>query len=105
MTKPGKFYEPSASWATKAFDTMNVLMFMDGRVSIPELLQHLAEVAPGKPIEDFRINCSVTWQREPTPEETADLAVHQAKAAERHEKWEREMYMKLIAKYGPGVSA
>lgn len=101
MTRPGKFREPSATWATKDYDTMNVLMFMDGRVSIPELLQHLAEVAPGKELADFQINASVNWQRDPTPEEQARLAAHQAKHDERHEKWERAMHTKLVAKYGP----
>lgn len=73
---------------------------MNGRVTVADLLEHLREAAPDAPVDDVHINGSINWRQPPSEEQTAKLVEHQCKSDERHEKWERDMWEKLKAKYG-----
>lgn len=100
MAEP-KFFEPYWTWASKDTDVCVAYMRMDGRISIADLLTHLAEVAPGLPPEELMLNCAtVKWERPATADELAERAAWAAKAQARHEAWERRMVVELSAKYG-----
>lgn len=77
-------------------------MGMDGRLSVADLIGHLAQVAPGVPLEEVGINFgTVTWVDDATDEEKRQRAAWRAESAARRAKWERETYERLKAQFEP----
>jgi hypothetical protein len=89
-------------WSRTSADgqTMTGHLFVDGRGSLAELVDHLAQVAPGVSLDEVTVGgCAVMWQRPATPEELAAWAEWQRLREERHDQWERETYARLRAKF------
>lgn len=83
-------------------DHRSCYMGMDGRVTVADLIDHLQAVAPGKGLDEIGINfATVRWVDDATPEEKQARADWRAANAERREKWERETYERLKAKFEP----
>lgn len=98
----GRFGEQMVSWVTRDSDRRSVLVHIDGRVSLGELVSYLADAdAPvGRP-DEILVNGSIRWERDATDDERAQRASWQRKSAERHAAWEREQWALLQEKYGP----
>jgi hypothetical protein len=76
-------------------------MGMRGRVTLQELIDHLAIVAPEHALSEFKVNfATVTWEDQATEEELQVQRENDRKNRERHERWEREYYERLKEKYG-----
>lgn len=95
----GRFGEPMVSWVRRDSDRRSVLVHIDGRVSLAELLSFVedAGISPA----DILINGSLRWERDATPEECAERAVWEEKAAARHQQWERRFFAQMLEQYGP----
>lgn len=103
----GKPREIRWTWASKDNDLRNGYMAVDGRLSIADLITHMAEVAPGVDLADIHVNwATVVWSRPATTDEVAERKRAQERWEARHEAWERETLARLTAKYGgPGLLA
>lgn len=97
----GRFGEPMVSWVSKDSDRRSVLVHIDGRVSLDELLEFLSGRASGVDIEDILINGSIRWERGATDEERAEREVWRAASVERHQAWERRYWAQMVEQYGP----
>lgn len=88
-------------WESRDNDLRRGYMSVDGRVSITDLIAHMAEVAPGVDLADIEVNwATVVWTRPATAEELAARDEANRRGRERHEAWERRTLAHLIAKYG-----
>lgn len=88
------------TWQSKDNDLRNGYMAVDGRVSIADLIAHMAEVAPGVDLADIAVNwATVVWSRPATADELAERAEALRRHDERHEAWEREALARLFRKY------
>lgn len=89
------------SWQSMDNDLRVGYMAVDGRVSIADLITHMADVAPGVELADIQVNwATVTWTRPATAEELKVRREALRRHDDRHEKWERETLARLIKKYG-----
>jgi hypothetical protein len=90
------------SWTSNRVDARRTAYLpMEGRMSLAELVEHLAELAPGVPPEDIGVNwATVTWERDATPEERAEREARATEHRRRTEEWERAKLVELTAKYG-----
>lgn len=106
-TQPGKPREVRWTWASTDNDLRTGYMAVDGRISIADLIAHMAETAPGVDLADIQVNwATVVWHRQATAEEIADRRQAEARWEARHEAWERKTLAQLTAKYGtPGPMA
>jgi hypothetical protein len=89
-------------WKDKNYDTMSCYMGMEGRVPLGELIAHLAEHHPHVDPMTVELNyATAKWDEPPTDEDQAQREARRKDHDERHEKWERETYERLRAKYAP----
>jgi hypothetical protein len=89
------------SWQSNDTDLRVGYMAVDGRMSITDLVEYMATVAPGVHPADIHINWStVTWTRPATEEELAQRQAALASHNARQEAWERKTLARLLAKYG-----
>jgi hypothetical protein len=89
------------TWQSNDNDLRRGYMSVDGRVSIADLIAHMAEVAPGVDLADIEANwATVVWTRQATADELAARAEATRRNEERREAWERETLARLIKKYG-----
>lgn len=104
MTEKATFGEIQRCWISASNDEqVKCYEGMRGRVALTTLIEHLAEVAPGIPLDQFGINyATVTWVNQATEDERAKRAEQKARSAERHAKWEQETYERLKAKFEGG---
>jgi len=88
MTKDATFREVSRNMISRENDKRrSCYLAMEGRASIPELIAHLEQVAPGKPLDAFGINfATVSWVDDATDEEKRAAAEWRAQADEREHK-------------------
>ena len=99
--KPGSPREIRWTWQSSSNDLRSGYMAVDGRMSIADLIAHMATVAPGVAPADIHINWStVTWTRPANADELAQRRAAIADHDARHEAWERETFARLLAKYG-----
>ena len=103
----GKPREVRWTWASRDSNLRTGYMAVDGRVSIADLIAHMAEVAPGVDLADIAVNwATVVWHRQATAEEIADRRQAEERWEARHESCERKTLARLTAKYGaPGPMA
>jgi hypothetical protein len=73
-----------------------------GRVSVTDLLAHLAETIPSVPLEEIILSIpTLRWVESATAGEIASIEkAHREKEA-RTLQWERETYARLKAKFEP----
>lgn len=91
---------PRRSWKTNAYDTMACYLGMKGRVPLGELLDHFAEKYPHVDPRTLELNfATVVWDEPPTAEDVGKLEAWRADRAGRQERWERQTYERLKAKY------
>lgn len=99
----GKPRDITWTWASKDNDLRTGYMAVDGRMTIPELIEHLAVVAPGIDLGDIHLNwATVSWQRPATGTELAKRAVANDRWQQRHDQWERDTYERLSKKFAAG---
>jgi hypothetical protein len=88
------------SRATADGQTMTGYLYVDGRGSLRELLDHLEHVAPGVDLDEVTVGgCTVMWQRPATPAERDEWATWQRQREARTLAWERATYERLRAKF------
>lgn len=93
------------SWESNDTDLRRAYMSVDGRMSIGDLIAHMAQVAPGVDPADIEVNWgTVVWTRPATAEELAAREEATRQQRERREEWERRMLTQLLAKYGAGLN-
>lgn len=98
----GELREIRWTWQSKDSNMRNGYLAMDGRMTVAELIEKMAEIAPGVGLDEMQINwATVVWSRPATPEEEAERAEQRRKHDQRHEAWEIETLEKLLTKYGP----
>jgi hypothetical protein len=92
---------PSRSWKTADDDSgMRCYLGMQGRVTLRELLEHFAEEYPHVDPMTLALNfATVVWDEPATPEDIAQREAFRAKQADRQERWERDTYARLKAKF------
>lgn len=74
---------------------------MAGRMSLQELIDHMAAVAPGVSLDEFGINFgSLTWECPSTLFERMERQKADIDREQRKERWERESLERLLDKYG-----
>jgi len=92
--------DPRRSWKNHAYDTMSCYLSMKGRVPLGELLDHFAEKYPHVDPRELQLNyVTIKWEETPTAEEVAKLEAWRADREQRQERWERQTYERLKAKY------
>jgi hypothetical protein len=73
---------------------------MEGRVTVQELIDHFAEHYPHVDPMGIALNfVTAVWEEPATPEDIAQREANWAAQAERKERWERETYDRLKAKF------
>lgn len=104
MSDTGKFKDEhlSRGFATKADDSpMRCYLGMEGRVTVRQVIEHFAETYPNVDPMDVELNyATAVWEEPATDEDRAKREAWAAKQAERTERWERETFARLQAKYG-----
>lgn len=99
----GELREIRWTWQSKDNDARVAYMAVDGRISVADLVERMAELAPGVDMADVQINwATVVWTRSATADELAVREEANKRAAQRHEKWERETFERLRKKYADG---
>lgn len=97
----GKPREVRWTWQSNDNDLRNGYMSVDGRVSLAALIEYMAELAPGVPLDQVHANwATVTWSRPATDQELADRRAAHQRWQERHNEWEQQMLARLLKKYG-----
>jgi hypothetical protein len=94
-------------WESKDDDSqMRCYLGMKGRVTLGELVEHFAEKYPHVDPMMLNLNyCTATWSEPPNADDVALRERNRAWTAERRDRWEADMYVKLKAKFEPSVAA
>jgi hypothetical protein len=90
------------SWASIKDDdsTMHCYLGMSGRVTVASLIAHFKEHYPHVDPMGLRLNvATIVWEEPPTEDDLAKRDKWRAEKAERTERWERDTYERLKAKY------
>ncbi len=104
--KHGKPREIRWTWQSSDNDLRVGYLAVDGRMSITELIEHMATVASGVDPADIYVNWStVTWTRPANAEELAQRQAAIDSHNRRHEEWERKTLARLLEKYGGSIPA
>jgi hypothetical protein len=92
------------SWQTSEDDSlMRCYLVMRHRVTVRELLAHLAERHPDVDAMTVNLNFgTATWEEPPNDADVAFRAAWRVHQAVRHEAWERDIYARLKAKFETG---
>jgi len=96
--------EPSRSWKTVDDNSeMSCYLGMQGRVTVRELIDHFKAQYPHVDPMTVALNfVTAVWAEPATPEDIAQREAWRAKQAARTERWERETYDRLKAKFEKG---
>lgn len=94
-----QFGEVAWSWKSNDSDVQKATMRIVKNSTLHELIEHLEQVAPGTPWGDFRISGGVVWERQADRDVKAEREKWRAKNRARSERWERDTYLRLKAKF------
>jgi hypothetical protein len=92
--------KPQRSWVNLDDGPMRCYLGIKERITIRELIDHFAEHYPH--VDPMTLNLNYTtavWEEPPNADDLAKRAAFTAEKAQRHERWERETYAKLKAKF------
>ena len=94
--------QPRRCWVNDEDDMMRCYLGgMKGRVPLGELLDHFAKKYPHVDVRTVELNyCTAVWEEPSTEADRAQRQAWRKHHADRIEKWERETYARLKAKYG-----
>jgi hypothetical protein len=101
VTKPPKFRDIRRAWINADDDDeVRCYAAMDGRITLADLCEHMAAVAPGVPLDQIDVNFgTLVWVAPATDEERSKRAEWRDQQQLRHEKWERAAYLQLKKKF------
>lgn len=87
-----------SSWKSRDEDTRIEVQSINGRVTLPDLIKHIAEVVPEN--TEVTVSGTIRWTRPASTEEKAAREEWRTVVAERTERWERATIVRLAEKYG-----